>query len=271
MTERFDWLKQKYYTPGLHGLASEYSGEDEKAALELLFERFTHNDYNERDDAIEKLAELIIERDFLPEDTMIIGTAKGTEADGAMAGLYLLKPLLSEINLNWSEKNISPVLKHATEMCLNDNIKNIVVFDDFIGSGKTLVDNIQKLKSDLNSKRNANYNILVAAFAGMEFGIDYITNTLNVEVTCPIRLIKGISDYNTENREEIKRIVLKMEEILGQNWNNLKLKTFSFGYKKSEALYALIRSNCSNNVFPIFWWPKNLDGTHRVTLLKRLR
>ena len=51
----------------------------------------------------------------------------------------------------------------------------------------------------------------------------------------------------------------------------LNKKRYKFGYEKSESLFVLENSNIPNNVFPVFWWPFNLEGERkRITIFKRL-
>lgn len=267
--EGIAWLNEPSCAKGLHSLWEEYGNEAYRDVLKILLTRFTYHFDKDRHDAVDKVIEFIHSKGASPENSLIIGTATGKDSDGASYGLYLFKQPLANENTGWSERNIIPVFSFACKRCNDESVSNIFLFDDFIGSGNTLVKNITSLKSALN-KRKSKFNLYVISFVGMEFGIRNINNSTNVEVYCSLGLKKGISEYKSPDNDAMIKSVLEMEGELGGKWRGHDIKTFSLGYKKSEALYAAYRANCSNNVFPIFWWPQGKSGKYRITLFNRL-
>lgn len=271
LTTKFSWLNDQYYEKGLHGLWKEYQAPEDRQVLMILLERFIHHEHRDRLHAIDYLAEIIQKKKFTYLDTLFVATSNGKELDGSTAGLYSLKSALAEIGEDWKEDSLVPSLEMSFDKCGSCHRKNVVIFDDFIGSGKTIVNKVNKFRQEMRLRNISHLKIYIFSYVGMKFGIEHAEQELDIEIYCPLQLLKGITDYEDSNQDDLKDTILTMENKLGKKWKRLKLQDFSLGYKKSETLYQLYRSNCSNNVFPIFWWPKDISGMHRVTLFKRLR
>lgn len=273
ITENIKWLA-KYndrYQAAIHGLWEEFQEPDSRNGIKILLERLIHHDQDDRHSAVDYLINVIEEQKFTPENTLFLPTSDGKEIDGSTAGLYPFKSELSRIDSNWTEKNLLPSFESFFSQPKPCHIKNIVIFDDFIGSGKTIVKKVKQFVQSMNNQKISNIKIYVFSYVGMKFGIDYAKKELDIQIYCPLKLEKGISDHDDSNQENLKSIVLNMEKNLHKKWKRLNLQSFSLGYEKSETLYSLYRSNCSNNVFPIFWWPKSSNGKHRTTLFNRMR
>jgi hypothetical protein len=65
--------------------------------------------------------------------------------------------------------------------------------------------------------------------------------------------------------------MVELELLLAPVINQYELKKYSFGYNAAEAIYSLegCQGNTPNSVFPIFWWPRNVTGNQRNTILTR--
>ena len=82
-------------------------------------------------------------------------------------------------------------------------------------------------------------------------------------------LKKGINELIEEaGRESAIQSMMELENKLQKRYQGKKLP--NFGYKGSEALYALEANNIPNNVFPIFWWPFYKGGNSRKTFFSRI-
>ena len=142
-------------------------------------------------------------------------------------------------------------------------MKQIILVDEFIGSGITLIKRLEYLQknSDLNDCQ-----IKCCFMAGMESTINYIRNDLAVEIFCPLVLKKGISE-KYETNESLERI--KNMKMIETKLDQLSEK-YSLGYNQAEALYSAegVDFNTPNSVFPIFWWPK-ANNSDRKTILNR--
>ena len=268
---QFQWLNKRKYEKGLLGLLGEYKTIQDRQALKLLLERFTHHEPDDRFSAVDYLINVIQAKGFKPIDTLFVATSDVDESDGSTVGLNAFKPELEELNQGWEEKNIVPSLELSFKKSENCHIKNVIIFDDFIGSGDTIVKKVNKFIQEMKSRNILKIKVYIFSYVGMKFGIEDAERLLGIEIHCPIKLLKGISEYTNDNQKQLTETILAMESKLAKNWNRLQVQKFSLGYKQSETLYQLYRSNCSNNVFPIFWWPRNVSGEHRVTLFNRLR
>ena len=74
-------------------------------------------------------------------------------------------------------------------------MKNIVVFDDFIGSGKTIVNKVNTLKAEMNNRGQKQRKYFVFSFVGMKFGVEYARDELGIDIYCHTELTKGIVDH----------------------------------------------------------------------------
>ena len=82
-------------------------------------------------------------------------------------------------------------------------------------------------------------------------------------------LNKGITEQlDGEEKSEAVKNMKSLEKKLGGRLNGKFFPTF--GYERSESLYAIEPYNIPNNVFPIFWWPKYKNRKYRKTIFKRL-
>jgi hypothetical protein len=269
LIKEIPWLAKKDYESSLPALLNTYNTEPERVVLKELFRRFTHHENDDRLEANDLLIKIIKEHKFQPNDTVFVATSDGKESDGSQTGLYQIKSLLGRQEADWKERNLLPVLDDSYDRIHLAGMKNIVVFDDFIGSGKTIVNKVRTLKTEMNSRGKKQRNYFVFSFVGMRFGVDYAKKELGIDIYCHTELKKGIVDH--PNSEVIRGVVLNMEASLLPKWNKLNISDFSLGYKESEALYQLYMSNCSNNVLPIFWWKYDENKNFRNPMFGRLR
>lgn len=146
---------------------------------------------------------------------------------------------------------VRSLLKH--EVTFIDNIQKfkqrgiknneiLVVVDDFVGTGKTLLTAVNNYISIGVNKSQ----IVIMTIAIMEKGLKYL-QIKEVDVFYNFELKRGISDYY-----EGKNLTRKVELMkkIESNINGLKPQ-FQFGFEHSEALVCMER--CPNNTFPIYW------------------
>lgn len=269
LIDKNKWLKQ--HIDPLMELWNICDLREQQELIKDLFDRFIFIEVNELASLSKKIVEKVGEWGFNPPNTFIaaIADADKSEVDGSIAGLQLMKNKFDSTK-GWKGSYFySSITKAAHEVKNNDNL---VLFDDFIGSGKTLVRKLVYLKKTLADRKIKLKELKVVAFAGMEFGVKRVESESEVEVFCPILLKKGITDYETGSSIEIKKQLMRnLEEKLAKKFYQLKLSDHSLGYKGSETLFQINGQNCPNNLFPIFWWPKLRDNEPRKTLFQRLR
>ncbi len=124
--------------------------------------------------------------------------------------------------------------------------ENIVLIDDFLGSGNKLKSKIKYIK-----KIKPRNHIYCVCPMGLKYGVDNLSQEFpDVNFYIPLVMNKAISDYYsgekvTKNKKYIKEITENMQ---------IKKHKDYLGYKQSEALCAYKDyNNIPNNVFPIFW------------------
>lgn len=203
---------------------------------------------------------------LVPGNTRVVAVADGGEVDGSTAGLQKLKNKISPA-ISWHSRFYSNIPAVSPDMC---NGEVIVLFDDFIGTGKKFCDKVDwvlKIAQD----NGVDVSIKGVAFAGMEFGVDQVRAKCGIELFVPNLLKKGISELKPA--DEVASSVAIMEEIeakLARRIKSRRLDNFLFGYGRSECLYFACNDNCPNNVFPVFWWRKLSGGGEFPTLLTRV-
>lgn len=270
LLEEFDWLKEK--VNALLELWNLCEEREQQELLKLLFSRFTYIPLNDRKELTKSIVNKIEKNwNFTSENTYIAAISDSDEVDGSTANLYSFKTHLSS---SWQENNLVPTIAKIKYTLKEAYKSNLILFDDFIGSGKTLSRKIKWLEEELANEKITLENIKIVAYAGMSFGIKKITNEINsVEIFTPNILKKGISDFESDEKliQQQLKIMISIEQKLKAKVKGLNLNVHSLGYAQSETLYQLEDSNCSNNVFPIFWWPYLKGGNERKTIFRRIR
>lgn len=264
------WLK-----PSIHPLIELWNlceSSEQRYLIKSLFERFTFITSDNLRSISSSIVHKISEWGFDPIDpkkgkTYISAIADTNEVDGSIAGLNYVKNKFPQ-NKGWDKTCfIGSIIEASYKVNTNDTL---ILFDDFIGSGKTLIRKHKYLSEKLKGREVKLKYLKIVSFAGMEFGIKNISHETEVEVYCPVTLKKGLTDYETNDViEEKKELMRKLEESLSNKFHTLRLKDHSLGYKGSEALFQIQDYNCPNNLFPIFWWPKLRNNNLRKTIFSR--
>ncbi|WP_217520585.1 phosphoribosyltransferase [Vibrio metschnikovii] len=270
--EEIEWLRDECYDSGLTTLLTEFPNEPERNLILTLLSRVQHFNISDRVNDIATLVKRIEELQLDPQKTLIVATAKESESDGSKAWQYFFKFYLAQ-HRTWNENALVSSLESSYQKLVERVYENVIIFDDFIGSGETMVRKVNEFSSSLEQRKLKVPNIHIFALAGMEFGVRYIEGELNKEVVCPVLVKKGISEQeiNEQQKDDEIQLMLKMEKSLEQRY---KWKAFtgkcSLGFNKSEALYQVQYTNCANNVFPIFWLAPKGKNRFRNTLFYRL-
>lgn len=269
--EEIKWLDDDCYDAGLTTLLHEFPEPPERKLIHALLSRVQHYQISDRVNDVAFLVKRIEELCLEPSQTLIIATAQESESDGSKAWQYFFKFYLAQ-HRTWSEKSLVASLESSYQILRAGHYKNVVIFDDFIGSGETMVTKVKEFLQKVNSFATIP-NVHIFALAGMEFGIKHIENELSLSVVCPVLVKKGIADQEVsmEQKDEETKLMIKMEQCLAKKYKQkMFIGKFSLGFNKSEALYQVQFTNCSNNVFPIFWLSPKGRGNFRNTLFYRL-
>lgn len=272
--EEIVWLQEPCYEPGLMNLLNEFKGEDQRELLSELLKEMKHQTIAEKIQDISFLVDTLESLKLTASDTLIVATAKKSESDGSNAWLYFFKFYLAQ-HREWNERTLKPTIESSIETITNSpkKYKNIIIFDDFIGTGKTMTEKVREFEDKLKEKNLKLPNIHIFSLAGMKFGVSHAEKELNLNITCSTQIEKGISDkYTCPNEvDNRKALMVSMESILKSKYShNAFTGKYSLGYEGSEALFQVQFTNCPNNVFPIFWMQPRTKGMFRNTLFYRL-
>ncbi len=241
----------------------------EKNLIVELIRRFYYLEDSEFSNSIKYLVEDIVTTPGLVDsETMIVSMTADEGSDSGQFVLYFMKPFFEmygwrkHITVNTFGKT------YRTYKAYKDKrpIKNIVIIDEFIGSGKTAFDRYKSIKINFDNN-NIPMKFYIKTVASTNKGLNFlIKNELNV--AAQIVLPKGITDFDSEKvrRANLKRMY-KLEEYLSKSYEDRPLPRM--GYAQCEALYSRENGNTPNNVFPIFWWPFISSGKNRRTLFIR--
>lgn len=217
---------------------------------------------------LQQLAKIVTETPNLVDDnTQIVAMTSDSNADSGQYLLYALKPIFE--NLGWRKHLlINTHGKSLQQFLRRDGMhRNIVLIDEFIGTGNTAKNQVTTLRRVYADKGITDINIMVFSIAATSAGIDFLKSQ-NISVTPSVTLSKGISDkYENNIRDEKLQLMIALENILSDSYGDSKLP--SLGYGQSEALYVRENGNTPNNVFPIFWWRFLRDNSERKVLLTR--
>jgi hypothetical protein len=238
--------------------------ERESALVKHLLKEFIFLDNGLYGSSLDRMANFIVGRPHVETETQVAAIAYDEEADSSQRILDHIK---------------NPVFKLGWKKCTTVNrfgditkniklgYKNVILVDEFIGSGQTMIGRIKQLRHDTTEE----YNIKICVLAAMGSTLK-IFKDKGIEVFCPIVLKKGIlehfrGDLLRQNIVEMSLIESRLEKKVGENF----LINYHFGYGRAEALFTSesIFGNTPNSVFPIFWWPSLKNKITRKTLLNR--
>lgn len=270
--DEVEWLRDECYDSGLTTLLTEFQNEPERQLILKLLSRVQHFQISDRVNGIAFLVKEIEKLQLDPKETLIVATAKESESDGSKAWQYFFKFFLAQ-HRTWNEHSLVSSLESSYQKLKKRAYKNVIIFDDFIGSGETMVKKVNYFSSNLNQLKIKVPEIHIFALAGMEFGVRHIEDKLNRNVVCPVLVKKGISEQelNEQQKNDEIQVMLRMENSLKERYQlDLFTGDYSLGFKRSEALYQVQFTNCANNVFPIFWMAPRGRGKFRNTLFYRL-
>lgn len=259
-----DWLFNKVHE--IEELISFCDNNESKELIFNLLDRFSYLKYSSYNHLLKEIVDFIINQSgFGQFTTQLLALTRGSEPDSSQKVLDNIKNPL--FNTGWRNHKLVNNFDLGFEF-YTQGYTQIILIDEFIGSGKTLTNRIKIL----NNVMPGAFTLKCCFIAGIKEVIDNLVNN-EIDIFCPLQLDRGISGHYTG--EEFTQAVLLMKNLelkLATKINKKRLSTFSFGYGRAEALYTLegCNGNTPNSVFPIFWWPKTANGYYRNHLLTRV-
>lgn len=259
------WLERKQHE--LVELWHLCNTDSERNLILDLLERYKYLAGADIDDSCGALAEIVKAQWHCdPKRTRIVAIASDTDPDGSQAVVQCLKNHLTQVD-GWKVQGFYSQLHDALEKCPNGT--NLILVEDFIGSGNKLTSALITVRDRLKDDGVADVKVYVLTVSAMKQARP-VLDSLQVTYHCVHWLLKGISDYYEGDAlakalDTIKAISSKLSKKYNGQYMN------PFGYEKSESLVYLEPVSVPNNVFPIFWWPILRDGTRRRPLFLRQR
>lgn len=274
------WLSSR--SEALSELWGMCENNEQQSLVRNLFDRFTFVDHDQlrrlQDQVVSKISSWACDSSNLfisaVADSKKVGSTAETEeedveVDGSNSHLQRLKNKFSP-DLRLGENNFGGSLCS----CISTLTENtcLVLFDDFVGTGGTLVRKVKSLLEKISFyNKPIPAKIMCTALFGMKFGCDRFRDEMEMELYCPLELMRGIADYGASGTTEQDVLhMLELEQKLYESHGKYKLHKYSLGYKKSQALFNCCDENCPNNVFPVFWWNRFACGKARKTICHRL-
>lgn len=242
------------------------SNEQETDLLCDLLRRHIHLRQDEFATHLESIPNQIVNEWKLPEDeTQVVATTTDRSPDSGQLVIQSLKPLF--VQCGWTKPKLAN--RQTAVLELIEQRPNVVIVDDFSGTGNTIVNVIQDIRRRCDQKGVAHpRSVYVCLVAAMEAAVATIESE-GATVFAPIKLKKGINDYFAgQDLTDSIACMLELESRLAPKVHNRKLP--SFGWGQAEALFSIDRQNTPNSVFPVFWWPETIDKRNRYTLLVRM-
>lgn len=239
--------------------------EEKYSLIDELLSRFYYMDDDDYQKRIGQIADHIIRMKYDPRKTVIMAMAHDHESDGSQDVLNALQAAL-EIKGYSGFATDSRMDQKIEKNHYNKGIRNYVIVDDFMGTGRTALKRYNTFVSNLNK---SDIHVSFCIVCGMKFGVEYCHHN-RMPLFCPIQLEKGLSGHYTGFELSVKLFTMKeLEMNLAKQIGELELATYSMGWGKAESLFYREGRNVPNNVYPIFWWKRYLDGRERNTIFTR--
>ena len=256
-----NWLAEK--ESELMNMVSSCKTNQQQDLVFSLLEDFQYVGSEILNRYIESIADYIInDSGFDIKRTQIVGMAMDDNPDSSQWVLHQLKSIMTK--KGWNNVKITTRFDKAVKIMNSEMLNQLVLVDEFIGSGQSVEGRINLLKA----RAKTDYEIKACFIAGMEFGIERVVNSF-ADFKCFIPLKKAISEKMTDEKRSDAIIFMKeLESTLLPKINDKELSTYHFGYNGAEALYSSI-CNTPNSVFPYFWWPYDLNSQNRNPILIR--
>lgn len=256
------WLAE--YQQEVDSLFDECDTDEQVELVSDLLYRFTYLGVDEEEAAISQIAESVIGLGFPASTIQIVSMSADDDADSGQAVLYALKSQFAR--KRFDDVKLVNTFGKAQRYVLDR--PNVVLVDEFVGTGRTLKGRLAALIRDFqNNKGVTDAKFFVYAYAGMRQALE----SVQAEGLCDVVkflwvLDRGISDARTDAAPALVAMNA-LEQKLLPNCHGIDMPKLGDG--GCEALYGRRGGNCPNSVFPVFWWPMNSGRAQRAPLLVR--
>jgi hypothetical protein len=244
LSAKNEWLTQKRKC--VEDLFQVCGDADEARVILHTLEVFQYVDGNKLSVALESISKQVNEIWCLsPTDTCVVCKDIEGKTDSSAAMQQMIKPYFSSYEGWSSNRNFLPNIEKVLE---KKTIKNIVIVDDFSGTGKSLEKLCVWVTRKCNELGRNPVNIYAAFVAAMDETINRKYPKILADMYYNIGSKKAISQHFKNDGASEKDIMISIENRFG----GIR-KSYSLGFDKSEAAFYLQNFNTPNNVLPIFW------------------
>lgn len=273
------WLKHAANHVGFEVLWNDYKLKKQKKIIKKLINQFNYIEFEQAYIDIKKeLISAIDEWQLMPNNTIFVSFKPHKYPDGSNVFSNFLKPIIYELNDEWSEGNFYSRLKYGIERIkaggnseFDINLKSVVLIDDFIGTGGTAVKVVNNIRKEID-KCPYDIKLFVFSLGAMDGGLRHLYKKTFIKYkNCYINKKGTELGFQRKDRKLTRHLIMNMELILSKKNGSLILEDYRLGYGKSEALYSLSRFNLPNNNYPILWWNRYWNNKWRKTIFNRMQ
>ncbi|MHC0507250.1 phosphoribosyltransferase-like protein [Achromobacter aegrifaciens] len=250
-------------------LRDDCKTDSQRGLVTELFDRFLYVTQSQYMENIRLLAARIVAIPGLSvANTIVAAMANDSAADSSQAILQFLKTELAR--LGWNGISVVNRADHVIKSAKKQNFSkgNVIVVDEFIGSGSTAIGKKKLLERDFNV---AGYkvNVFIRVLYCSSLGVTRMEGE-GVDLEFIEMVKRGISDYESaDSAAEKLDLMREIEADFSKEYGTHKMEECTLGYGGTESLFAIESGNIPNSVFPMIWWPKRMDGSDRKTLFTR--
>lgn len=249
------WLKKYPYK--LEYLFSVFAAPEQRELVSHFLREFKYVTREEGAGLVTSLANRILDTPNLcPKNAYLIPRSFDKGADGSKKLLYDVLRALNDYD--WEYSN---VIRFRDIIESSKEYEHIVVLDDFVGSGCSMVKTIEWFRLNMDAKRFESTKFYAYCLAGMESAKEKATRAGYFQVEFEITLKEGISQLSNTPKRDGSTLVSMQQSVLKNRIGGMKLDKFYFGYADAEALYYSDDYRVPNSVFPLFWWRQLKDSS----------
>lgn len=265
------WLNEKYKELK-NLLFVECETDEQRYLVKEILSKLVHIDMSSYRKLIKILAENIATINSEPEKTLLVSMTGDRSSDSGQHVLYALKFFLA--SLKWT--GYTPVNQYnQSHKVFKENDQQdcyLILVDNFIGSGKTVLSRLAWIKQIFEQKNYKLPKIYVMVALCTRSGYEMlISSGVNLLVSQIIE-DKLIDNLFVEEKDKYIELMKSIEDKLLKIYHTKKNKTKiipSLGYGGAQVALSIEEMNTPNNVFPIFWWKYYSDNKERDVILIR--
>ncbi len=221
--------------------------EDEQPEMLTLLNHFDYYSRNNLSKSVKDLYKKF--REVFPNEEFIFAKTE-KEIGSSYSNIFYIEFWQKNNLYDYAQDNLTNVINQ-------EEITNIAIVDDYMGSGNTIVNYLKKLL-DIN-KELSKKNIVIIVLQGSQIGKQTIDNfakdnNLKISVIASKYSKKAFDCDNIYSNNEVALHRSNYSKIYDKRINNVNYK---FGYKEIEALVSFYY-NTPNNTLGLFW--QNICG-----------